>query len=54
MKGCDCGELNCIKDSEYGWICVTCLEEMRKVERETDWDTHEANRRERIAEANEY
>ena len=41
------------KHKHWGWICQSCEVEMTKLEYETDWDTFEANKRERINEHNE-
>jgi hypothetical protein len=43
-----------IRHELYGWGCAQCLNELERIERETDWDEYEQRRRERIAEANEY
>lgn len=55
MRCCQCGdETSLVRDEYYGWICCECLDEMRRIERETDWDDYEQRRRERLAEENEY
>lgn len=42
------------KDPHWGWICCDCRLEMNRIEQETDWDTWEADKRQRIAESNEH
>ena len=49
-----CGDdYSLIKDKLYGWVCSSCLEELERVDRETDWDEYEAQKRARIAEGQE-
>lgn len=51
-----CGDEDCalVKDKDWGWVCDDCKQSLDKVDRETDWDRWEQDRRERIAEQNEY
>lgn len=51
-----CGDEDCglINDPVFGWICDSCRDDYERIERETDWDRYEEERRRKIAEANEY
>jgi len=39
------------KDPHWGFICNACCIEMDRVDKDTDWDTWEAEKRQRIAES---
>jgi hypothetical protein len=53
-SGCGDDEVGITKDSYYGWICKQCFDDFERIDRETDWDKWEEDKRRRIAEANEY
>lgn len=52
FTGCNfCGDEETPLENHYGDVlCRECI----KIELETDWDQYEADRRQRIAESNEY
>lgn len=51
---CGDDEQGLIKDRSWGWICDSCLAEYERIDRETDWESWDEDRRRKIAEANEY
>ena len=51
---CTCDDGETTFHGNYGWICSSCATKYEQIERDTDWDTWEHERRQRIAEANEY
>lgn len=51
---CGDDEVGLLNDPHWGWCCDTCKQEYDQLERATDWDSHEAHRRQKLAEANEY
>lgn len=52
MIGCEmCGQCDAPSQDYYGIVmCDECI----RIEKETDWDQFEQDKRERIAEQNEY
>lgn len=51
---CGDDESGLIKDKTWGWVCNDCKENLDKVDRETDWESWDEDRRRKLAEANEY
>ncbi len=49
-----CGKEVAVFKSIWGEVCHACHTEYNDLDRTTDWDQHEADKRECIVESNEY
>ncbi len=49
-----CGEEVYVSKTIWGWMCNTCKDSYDELDRVTDWDKFEADKRARIFEEQEY
>ncbi len=53
-SGCGGDEVAMVLSNVHGWVCMVCITEFERLDRQTDWDQYEEKKRRRIQEANEY
>ena len=51
---CGDDEAGLVNDKTWGWVCDDCKQQLDKIDRETDWESWDEERRRKLAEANEY